>query len=207
MFVGRGLDPIVAGIRGQAKPPTGGATALFAVLLPLKYLLIGGLMFLLIRGGHLSLFWFVVGFLITQVSVTVATVLHLAKTAALVTGRDSALQLQDWTVYLINGIAAALVLLILGLYAAGRRNVKRPGRLQGFFEWSIAGLSDLFRGALGPNAEQHLPLVLALFFYVLFTQPGRPDSRASPAIKPDGSWRSRTSSPRPPRPARPSRWP
>ena len=79
------------------------------------------------------------------------------------------MQLQDWTVYLINGLAAALVLLILGLYAAGQHNVKRPGRLQGFFEWSIAGLSDLFRGALGPNAERHLPLVLALFFYVLFT--------------------------------------
>ena len=79
LFVGRGLDPIVAGIRGQAKPPVGGATTLFAVLLPLKYLLIGGLMFLLVRGGHLNLFWFVVGFLITQVSVTVATMVHLGK--------------------------------------------------------------------------------------------------------------------------------
>ena len=79
LFVGRGLDPIVANIRGQAKPPTGGATALFAVMLPLKYLLIGGLMFLLVRGGHLSLFWFVVGFLITQVSVTATTVLHLGR--------------------------------------------------------------------------------------------------------------------------------
>ena len=79
LFVGRGLDPFMAGIRGQAKPPTGGATAIFAVLLPLKYLVIGGLMFLLIRGGHLSLFWFVIGFLVTQVSVTVATVVHLAK--------------------------------------------------------------------------------------------------------------------------------
>ena len=79
LFVGRGLDPFMAGLRGQAKPPTGGVTVIFAVLLPLKYLLIGGLMYLLIRGGHLSLFWFVVGFLITQVSVTVATVLHLMK--------------------------------------------------------------------------------------------------------------------------------
>lgn len=79
LFVGRGLEPFLPSIRGQAKPPTGGATAVFAILLPLKYLLIGGLMYLLIRGGHLSLFWFVVGFLITQVSVTAATVLHLAK--------------------------------------------------------------------------------------------------------------------------------
>ncbi|MBV9848745.1 MAG: hypothetical protein JO250_03560 [Armatimonadetes bacterium] len=79
LFVGRGLDSFVAGIRGRATPPTGGATTLFAVLLPLKYLLIGGLMFLLIRGGHLSLFWFVIGFLVTQVAITVATVIHLAK--------------------------------------------------------------------------------------------------------------------------------
>jgi F-type H+-transporting ATPase subunit a len=79
------------------------------------------------------------------------------------------LQLQEWTVYLINGIAAGLTLIVLGLIAASRRQIKKPGRLQGFFEWSIAGLSDLFRGALGPKAEEHLPLILALFFYVLFT--------------------------------------
>ncbi len=79
LFVGWGLEPFVAGVRGQAKPHTGGATVIFAFLLPLKYLLIGGLMFLLIHAGHLSLFWFVVGFLITQVSVTVATVLHLMR--------------------------------------------------------------------------------------------------------------------------------
>ncbi len=79
LFVGRGLDFFLAGVRGRAKPATGGATAMFALLLPLKYLLIGGLMFLLIRGGHLSIFWFVVGFLITQVSVSLATVRHLVK--------------------------------------------------------------------------------------------------------------------------------
>lgn len=79
------------------------------------------------------------------------------------------MQLQEWTIYLINGIATALTLLVLGWIAASRRNIKRPGRIQGFFEWSLAGLSDLFKGALGPKAEQHLPLILALFFYVLFT--------------------------------------
>jgi F-type H+-transporting ATPase subunit a len=79
------------------------------------------------------------------------------------------LQLQNWTIYLINGFFAALVLFVLGLLATRRPNMKKPGRVQGFFEWSIAGLSDLFRGALGPDAEQHLPLVLALFFFVLFT--------------------------------------
>lgn len=78
LFIGRGLEPFFAGIRGQAKPADG-AKALFVALLPLKYLALGGLMFLLVRGGHLSIIWFAVGFLITQVSITVATVLHLAK--------------------------------------------------------------------------------------------------------------------------------
>jgi len=79
LFIGRGLEPLFAGIRGQAKPNIGGAKMLFVALLPLKYLLIGGLMFLLIRGGHLSLLWFIIGFVVTQVSITAATVSHLAK--------------------------------------------------------------------------------------------------------------------------------
>ena len=79
LFVGRGLEPLFAGVRGQAKPNIGGAKSLFVVLLPLKYLVIGGVMFLLLRGGHLSLLWFVIGFLTTQISVTAAAVPHLAK--------------------------------------------------------------------------------------------------------------------------------
>ncbi len=79
LFIGRGLEPLFAGIRGQAKPNIGGAKMLFVALLPLKYLLIGGLMFLLIRGGHLSLLWFILGFMVTQVSITAAAVSHLAK--------------------------------------------------------------------------------------------------------------------------------
>ena len=78
LFIGRGLEPFFASIRGQAKPPAG-AKGVFVALLPLKYLVLGGLMFLLVRGGHLSIAWFCVGFLITQVSITVATILHLAK--------------------------------------------------------------------------------------------------------------------------------
>ena len=79
LFIGRALTPLFAGLRGQAKPNVGGTKTLFIALLPLKYLLIGGLMFALVRGGHLSLLWFVVGFLVTQVSITAATVRHLAK--------------------------------------------------------------------------------------------------------------------------------
>lgn len=79
LFIGRGLEPLFAGVRGQAKPNIGGAKTLFVALLPLKYLVIGGLMFLLIRGGHLSLLWFIAGFVVTQVSITAAAVPHLAQ--------------------------------------------------------------------------------------------------------------------------------
>ncbi len=96
------------------------------------------------------------------------------------------MHLQEWVVYLINGIAAALVLIILGLLAVRNRSIKKPGRLQMFFEWLISLLTDQFRGALGPNAEQHLPLVLSLFFYVLFTNlTGLIPS--IPSYKPDGT--------------------
>ena len=78
LFVGRALEPLFAGLRGQAKPNLGGAKTFFVALLPLKYLLLGGLMFLLIRGGHLSIGWFAAGFVTTQVSVTAATVVRFA---------------------------------------------------------------------------------------------------------------------------------
>ena len=96
------------------------------------------------------------------------------------------MQLQDWPIYWINGIAAALTLIVLGLIAVSRRDVRRPGRLQGFFEWSIAELSNLFRGALGPNGERHLPLVLTLFFYILFANLAGLIPTI-PGYKPDGT--------------------
>lgn len=79
LLVGRALEPLFASLRGQAKPNIGGAKTLFVALLPLKYLVIGGLMFLLIRGGHLSILWFAIGFVFTQVSTTSATVLQFAR--------------------------------------------------------------------------------------------------------------------------------
>jgi hypothetical protein len=79
LFVGRGLDPFVRAHRGQAKPATGSATFAFALLLPLKYLVLGGLLWLMWHTGHLSLLWFIVGFLITQISVTVTAAAQLSR--------------------------------------------------------------------------------------------------------------------------------
>jgi hypothetical protein len=83
LFVGRGLEPLVASVRGHAKPAAGGPTMLFVCLLPLKYLLLGGLLYLLVRAGHVSLVWLGVGFLVTQATITTATVLHLMRTPRL----------------------------------------------------------------------------------------------------------------------------
>lgn len=82
VLVGRVLGPFLSSVRGQAKPAAGGGTFTFVALLPLKFLLLGGLMFLLLRVGHVSLLWFAVGFLLTQVSVTIAAVGHLARARA-----------------------------------------------------------------------------------------------------------------------------
>lgn len=79
LFVSRGLDPFVKNIRGSGKAASGGPTFLFALLLPLKYLALAALMWLFWRVGHMSLSWFAVGFLITQISVTVAAAAHLAR--------------------------------------------------------------------------------------------------------------------------------
>jgi hypothetical protein len=79
LFVGRGLDPFVQNLRGKANAKTGGATAVFALLLPLKYVVLGGLLWLLWRTGELNLLWFAVAFLIVQLSVTLTAVAHLTR--------------------------------------------------------------------------------------------------------------------------------
>jgi F-type H+-transporting ATPase subunit a len=76
------------------------------------------------------------------------------------------MDLKPWWWYTINGvIAGAVVLGVLALAASKREKI--PGRLQNFFEYALDGLKSLFLGALGEGGERHLPLILALFFYIL----------------------------------------
>lgn len=86
LFVGRGLEPFLPAVRGRSKPATGGMTFFFALLLPLKYLALGGLMWLLWRSGHLSLVWLAAGFVTTQVAVTAAAVRQMLRAPKTVKG-------------------------------------------------------------------------------------------------------------------------
>jgi hypothetical protein len=79
LFVGRGLDPFVSRLRGKAKPSTAGQTLIFGLMLPVKYLALGLLIWLIWRTGQLNLLWFSAGFIVTQISVTAATVAHMAR--------------------------------------------------------------------------------------------------------------------------------
>ena len=68
--------------------------------------------------------------------------------------------------YLACSIITGIVVLVL-IGIAGAKQEKIPGRYQGFFELLIDGLRGLFRGALGPGGDRHLPLIFTLFFFIL----------------------------------------
>ncbi|MCW3060647.1 MAG: synthase subunit [Capsulimonas sp.] len=67
---------------------------------------------------------------------------------------------------IVYGLLISAVLLGFGIAAVS--NPQRvPGRLQNFFEFTISGLRNLFMGLLGPNGAAHVPVVTALFLYIL----------------------------------------
>lgn len=76
------------------------------------------------------------------------------------------MDLDPWWHYIIYGTFGAILLLVLfGSVAANAKKI--PGRLQSGLELIVDGLRNLFLGALGEGGEQHLPLVMTLFFYIL----------------------------------------
>jgi F-type H+-transporting ATPase subunit a len=77
------------------------------------------------------------------------------------------MELLKWKVYAFYMVLTSLILILVGVLAVSK-SAKVPGRLQGFFEWSIEALRGTFMGALGPGGERHLPLIYTLFFYILF---------------------------------------
>jgi F-type H+-transporting ATPase subunit a len=76
------------------------------------------------------------------------------------------MDLKPWGVYAVFSLISAVILLTVGMIAVSKP-AKIPGRLQNLMELAVGGLKDLFSEALGPHAQQHLPLVLSLFFYIL----------------------------------------
>lgn len=77
------------------------------------------------------------------------------------------MELLPWPVYAFYVVLTSVLLLAFGAFAVSKR-ATIPGRTQGFVEWVMEGLRTTFLGALGLNGERHLPLVFALFWYILF---------------------------------------
>ncbi len=77
------------------------------------------------------------------------------------------MELLPWPVYAFYVVLTSVLLIAFGAFAVSKRATV-PGRTQGFVEWVMEGLRTTFLGALGPNGERHLPLVFALFWYILF---------------------------------------
>ena len=77
------------------------------------------------------------------------------------------MELLPWPVYAFYVVLTSVLLIAFGAFAVSKR-ATIPGRTQGFVEWVMEGLRTTFLGALGPNGERHLPLVFALFWYILF---------------------------------------
>ncbi len=73
-----------------------------------------------------------------------------------------------WWVYSIYSLIAALATLAL-IGGAAAKKQKIPGRYQNLFELLLDALRNNFRGALGPDADKHMPLVLTLFFFIFFS--------------------------------------
>lgn len=77
------------------------------------------------------------------------------------------MDLLDWRVYAFYAILTFVIVLLCGIYVVRVRG-KVPGRLQVTVEMTVEWLRDQFTSALGPGGEAHLPLIFALFWYILF---------------------------------------
>ncbi|HEX5324516.1 MAG TPA: F0F1 ATP synthase subunit A, partial [Capsulimonadaceae bacterium] len=75
------------------------------------------------------------------------------------------MDLKQPLIYIINSLIVAAILLGLGVAAAARPK-KIPGKLQNFMEMCLDGLRGLFKEALGPGGDRHLPLAITLFLFI-----------------------------------------
>jgi F-type H+-transporting ATPase subunit a len=77
------------------------------------------------------------------------------------------MKLLDWPTYAFYMVVTMALLVVFWVIAVKPR-AKIPGRLQSTVEAMMEFLRDTFMSALGPGGERHLPLVFALFWYILF---------------------------------------
>ena len=77
------------------------------------------------------------------------------------------MDLLSWPVYAFYVFLTSVLVVLFGIWAV-KSKAKVPGRLQITVEMMMEYLRDTFLGALGPGGERHLPLIFALFWYILF---------------------------------------
>jgi F-type H+-transporting ATPase subunit a len=77
------------------------------------------------------------------------------------------MDLLDIKVYAVYMVIMSAILLLFGILIV-KSAKKIPGRLQNGVEMLMQGLRSTYLGTLGPGGERHLPLIFALFWYILF---------------------------------------
>lgn len=77
------------------------------------------------------------------------------------------MDLLPWTTYAFYMVVTMALLLALWMLAVRDRS-RVPGRLRSAVELVMNFLRETFMSAMGPGGEKHLPLVFALFWYILF---------------------------------------
>lgn len=77
------------------------------------------------------------------------------------------MDLMPWPVYAFYVLLTSLIVFVVLRLAVARRELV-PGRFQAAFEAVMEPLRGVFLSALGEGGEAHLPLIFALFWYILF---------------------------------------
>ncbi len=75
--------------------------------------------------------------------------------------------LLPWWVYTLYGLIAGIVLVAISLAAGSKPDTRHPKGLQNFMEYILDWLREQFSGALGDGGQQHLPVVMTLFLYIV----------------------------------------
>jgi len=78
MFVTRGMDPLIDGMRGQANPPVKGALGVFMMQLALKFIALGALVYCLLHLLAVNVVGLAIGACVTQLAVTVYVVKYIS---------------------------------------------------------------------------------------------------------------------------------
>ncbi len=78
-FVTKGLDLFIKGMRGSASPDIRGPIGSFVVLLVVKFIALGALVFGIVRFGHVNILALAFGAVVTQIAMTCSVVVHMER--------------------------------------------------------------------------------------------------------------------------------